>query len=202
MAPAPEEKMATVCQELDLLTLRLMDQLELLRNKRTSLNQLIEKGWLSLSQSRYSMGNKFVSSLQYKQDMAPSVVVLESCAPDGNTSFEVERASPTALMATKSVDHRAVEEIGATEPKLRHRKGPAETIQPTTTEPRGPGPAPAQDPLHWFGILVPQSLRQAQTTFREGIQLAAEVASLQSSVDCIQRRYGTLMAQKRKLQAS
>ncbi|CAH2317114.1 Hypothetical predicted protein [Pelobates cultripes] len=200
MAPASEEKMASVCQELDLLTLRLMDQLELLRNKRTSLNQLIEKGWLSLSQSRYSMGNKFVSSLQYKQDMAPSVVVLESCASDGKMAFEVERASAAALMATKSVDHRAVEEIGATEPKLRHRKGPAETIRPTTTEPRGP--APAQDPLHWFGILVPQSLRQAQTTFREGIQLAAEVASLQSSVDCIQRRYGTLMAQKRKLQAS
>lgn len=30
-------------------------------------------------------------------------------------------------------------------------------------------PNPGQDPLKWFGILVPQSLKQAQSSFKQGI---------------------------------
>lgn len=44
---------------------------------------------------------------------------------------------------------------------LRRRKGLTRTPEPE------PSPAP-QDPLNWFGILVPHSLRQAQASFREG----------------------------------
>jgi hypothetical protein len=40
-----------------------------------------------------------------------------------------------------------------------------------------------QDPLNWFGILVPHSLRQAQAGFRDGLQLAAGIASLQTLID-------------------
>lgn len=29
-------------------------------------------------------------------------------------------------------------------------------------------PNPGQDPLKWFGILVPQSLKQAQSLFKQG----------------------------------
>lgn len=29
-------------------------------------------------------------------------------------------------------------------------------------------PNPWQDPLKWFGILVPQSLKQAQSSFKKG----------------------------------
>jgi hypothetical protein len=44
---------------------------------------------------------------------------------------------------------------------LRRRKGP------TKTKELGSAVVP-QDPLNWFGILVPHSLRQAQASFRDG----------------------------------
>lgn len=44
---------------------------------------------------------------------------------------------------------------------LRRRKGPTKTPEPQSSE------AP-RDPLNWFGILVPHSLRQAQASFRDG----------------------------------
>lgn len=44
---------------------------------------------------------------------------------------------------------------------LRRRKGLPRTPEPDSS------PAP-QNPLKWFGILVPHSLRQAQASFREG----------------------------------
>lgn len=34
---------------------------------------------------------------------------------------------------------------------------------------------PQQDPLKWFGILVPQSLKQAQTSFKQGNMLYVHV---------------------------
>ncbi|KAJ1077067.1 hypothetical protein K5549_020848, partial [Capra hircus] len=58
---------------------------------------------------------------------------------------------------------------------LRRRKGLPRTPEPDSS------PAP-QNPLKWFGILVPHSLRQAQASFREGLQLAADMASLQSRI--------------------
>lgn len=36
-------------------------------------------------------------------------------------------------------------------------------------------PCPHQDPLKWFGILVPQNLKQAQVAFKEGKWKATKV---------------------------
>lgn len=38
--------------------------------------------------------------------------------------------------------------------------------QPWTEEEKK---APPRDPIRWFGILVPPSLREAQSTFRQGV---------------------------------
>ncbi|XP_057683984.1 coiled-coil domain-containing protein 115 isoform X2 [Corythoichthys intestinalis] len=39
--------------------------------------------------------------------------------------------------------------------------------------------SPQKNPLQWFGILVPQSLKQAQASFKQVIELSAEIATLQ-----------------------
>nr|ACQ58122.1 Coiled-coil domain-containing protein 115 [Anoplopoma fimbria] len=54
---------------LDEKLLCLMEQLELLEEKRAALNSLIEQGWFSMSKARYSMGNKHVSPLQYASEV-------------------------------------------------------------------------------------------------------------------------------------
>eukprot|EP00079_Xenopus_tropicalis_P020229 XP_012810927.1 PREDICTED: coiled-coil domain-containing protein 115 [Xenopus tropicalis] len=182
-------EVALLCGRLDALTLRLMEELESLRDKREALNQHIEQGWLCLSQARYSMGNKRVCSLHYRPDMAPLTLVQSRAAEEGHTQFHIKR---------QEAESQNVEEIGSLDqPGLRHRRGPTDPPKP----PRGHTESPGQDPLRWFGVLVPQSLRQAQSTFREGILLAAEVASLQSSVDTTQREWRLLLAEKQQLLA-
>uniref|UniRef100_A0A8C4YTB7 Vacuolar ATPase assembly protein VMA22 n=1 Tax=Gopherus evgoodei TaxID=1825980 RepID=A0A8C4YTB7_9SAUR len=91
-------------------------------------------------------------------------------------------------------------------PVLRQRKGPGKTAAPGP--PLGPAPksdsqrgALSQDPLTWFGILVSQSLRQAQSSFKEGILLAGEIASLQSDIEVTQAQYRALLERKRQLLA-
>nr|KAF6494014.1 coiled-coil domain containing 115 [Rousettus aegyptiacus] len=76
---------------------------------------------------------------------------------------------------------------------LRRRKGLTRTPEPD--------PSPAlQDPLNWFGILVPHSLRQAQASFREGLQLAADMASLQIRINWGQSQLRGLQEKLKQLE--
>ncbi|XP_006196121.2 coiled-coil domain-containing protein 115 isoform X2 [Vicugna pacos] len=151
--------------QLDSLLLQLLGDLEELEAKRAALNARVEEGWLSLSKARYNMGAKSVGPLQYASRMEPQVRVGTSEAQDALQKFWLVRAGT-----------QTPEEVGPREAALRRRKGLTRTPEPD------PSPAP-QDPLNWFGILVPHSLRQAQASFREGLQLAADMASLQSRIN-------------------
>nr|XP_004668239.2 coiled-coil domain-containing protein 115 [Jaculus jaculus] len=150
--------------ELDSLYLQLLGDLEELETKRAALNTRVEEGWLSLAQARYAMGAKSVGPLQYASRMEPQVCVSASEAQDGLQTFRVIKA-----------DSQTPEEVGPREAALRRRKGPTKTHEQES-------PAAPQDPLNWFGILVPHSLRQAQASFRDGLQLAADIASLQTRI--------------------
>ncbi|MBZ3869983.1 Coiled-coil domain-containing protein 115 [Sciurus carolinensis] len=111
------------------------------------------------------MGAKSVEPLQYASRMEPQVCVCASETQNGLQTFRVVRA-----------DTQTPEEVGPRESALRRGKGPTKTPEPE------PSAAP-QDPVNWFGILVPHSLRQAQTSFlQEGLQLAADIASLQTLI--------------------
>jgi len=54
-----------------------------------------------------------------------------------------------------------------------------------------------QDPLHWFGILVPMPLRQSQAAFRRAVGMACKVASLQIRLLDIRERYHVAVKSKR-----
>ncbi|XP_053452973.1 coiled-coil domain-containing protein 115 [Nycticebus coucang] len=160
--------------ELDSLLLQLLGDLEELEAKRAALNTRVEEGWLSLAKARYAMGAKSVGPLQYASCMEPQVCVRASEAQDGLQKFRVVKAGA-----------QTPEEVGPREEGLRRRKGPTKT--PVQESSEGP-----QDPLNWFGILVPHSLRQAQASFRDGLQLAADIASLQNRIDWGQSQFREL----------
>lgn len=48
-------------------------------------------------------------------------------------------------------------------------KGASSDKPPETTQPKKSDQNPQQDPLKWFGILVPQPLKQAQSSFKQGM---------------------------------
>jgi len=56
-----------------------------------------------------------------------------------------------------------------------------------------------QDPLHWFGILVPMSLRQCQSAFRHSIDVVCKIASLQAQLLDIREQYCTTLKAKHRL---
>ncbi|XP_069503673.1 coiled-coil domain-containing protein 115 [Ambystoma mexicanum] len=211
--------LADVCEELDRLLLHMMSELESLQSKRQSLNDLVEQGWFSLSQSRYAMGNKGVSSLQYGHQMEPLVRVSTSANEDGSCHFQMVCTESGKSDGPDSPEVPRLEEIGPKDQGLRRRKAPMKTDEPTPPEKLpasevelasaekadkikgADGLVSPQDPLKWFGILVPQSLKHAQNSFRQGVTLASEVAELQSSIEATRTKYQKLLLKKQQLLA-
>ncbi|XP_035500714.2 coiled-coil domain-containing protein 115 [Scophthalmus maximus] len=177
---------------LDARLLLFMEQLELLGEKRATLNSLIEQGWFSMSKARYSMGNKQVSALQYASEIEPLVCVHARTLGSGDVEFCTERV---AQSKESGKDVSSIEDIGPQEEGVRRRNKPKNVTPekeandeassekaPDVTPVRKSDQNPQQDPLKWFGILVPQSLKQAQSSFKQVIELSAEIAALQTTV--------------------
>ncbi|XP_072422668.1 coiled-coil domain-containing protein 115-like [Chiloscyllium punctatum] len=163
------------------------------------------------------MGNKWVSSLQYGPQMVPLARIDVSPNEDGHRSFKVERVDSGERTRAGGVeeDQKEVLEVGA-QGQVRRRKTRwgaqegqrlksdgelASDSQALEERPAGHGGRhqPGQDPLRWFGVLVPRSLRDAQAAFKEAMELAAEVATLQSSLVSAKAEYQALLRQKHKL---
>ncbi|XP_068996397.1 coiled-coil domain-containing protein 115 [Embiotoca jacksoni] len=179
---------------LDEKLLRFMDQLELLEEKRAALNSLIEQGWFSMTKARYSMGNKQVSALQYASEIEPLVCVNARTLDNGEVEFCTERPEQTYTKESKK-DQPSIQDIGPQEQAVRRRNKPKKDSTekeasedasskkgPEVNPVRKSDQNPQQDPLKWFGILVPQSLKQAQSSFKQVIELSAEIAVLQAAV--------------------
>ncbi|KAM4611132.1 coiled-coil domain-containing protein 115 [Polymixia lowei] len=184
---------------IDEKLLRFMDQLELLEEKRATLNSLIEQGWFSISKARYSMGNKQVSSLQYASQSDPLICVQARTLDNGGAEFCIKRITQKSHMGSGK-DAECVEDIGPKEGVRRRIKSKTDVTEKEESDkancetsstkmelpevlPVTKGDQnPQQEPLKWFGILVPQSLKQAQSSFKQVIELSAEIATLQSAV--------------------
>ncbi|KAM6925203.1 coiled-coil domain-containing protein 115 [Xenentodon cancila] len=173
---------------LDEKLLRFMDQLELLEEKRATLNSLIEQGWFSITKARYSMGNKQVSALQYASEMEPLVRVQVRSLDNGEVEFCTEKPAQKCSKEPVIDVPAPVEDIGATEGVRRRNLPKTDMPDKPPTEDRNTERGQKreqnrqQEPLKWFGILVPQSLKQAQSSFKQVIELSAEIAALQIAV--------------------
>nr|XP_020472349.1 coiled-coil domain-containing protein 115 isoform X2 [Monopterus albus] len=110
---------------LDEKLLRFMDQLELLEEKRVTLNSLIEQGWFSLSKARYSMGNKQVSALQYASEIEPLVCIHARTQDSGEVEFCTEKVTGCQ---ESGKDVRSIEDIGPQEVGVRKRNKPKKHI--------------------------------------------------------------------------
>ena len=157
------------------------------------------QGYFSMAKARYAMGAQTVGALQYDTVMSALVHVR----PNPETVLHDETVSPTEECFEFKVERiqlgkvdnshtSQLEETVREESHLRRRKpvsaeGHSVEDLPPVEEEEGKeekgvreGELP-KDPLKWFGILVPQSLRHSQQCFIHGIDLFFILATTSST---------------------
>ena len=133
-----------------------------------------------MAKARYAMGAQTVGALQYDTVMSalvhvrPSLEILSHHEMEECFEFQVERIQPG------KVDKSHTSQLE--ESHLRRRKPlsanehsvedlpPAEEERAEEEKEGVREGEPPKDPLKWFGILVPQSLRHSQQCFIQGKQ--------------------------------
>lgn len=212
--------MEDVCSDLDKLTVAFFDNLELLREKREHLNGAIRDGHLNLSKARYSMGNKSVGTLQYSHKMDCALYHVRDDFPDeqpveSSVAFELLKTSPGRhIEKPESVSDDIAETksfIRRRKPEKRDSPGKDEDLETSAIEEFSlsrPKETPVassrnscvQDPIKWFGILVPGCLKAGQRDFQKAIELSCEVVNLEAKAREIIGKFEVLKVRKLELQ--
>ncbi|XP_066285222.1 coiled-coil domain-containing protein 115-like [Branchiostoma lanceolatum] len=211
-------ELQTVCERLDKLVVELFDKLEDLTAARKRMDDHLKQGFFNLAKARYSLGVKGVGQIQYAAIMDPLVHVHVS-EEDGCNKFNLDRIIPnkSSSGAVKKVS------FDDQESKVRRRhtgRGDEENDEQKEGFDEGEedeevaelsrgveelelrqvaNPHSLQDPLRWFGILVPPCLRHGQHSFSQVVAQSCQVANLQSQIDQLRLEYRQLLLQKQQL---
>lgn len=207
--------MDDICSQLDQLTIEFFDVLEQLHEKREYLNAAIRDGHLNLSKARYSMGNKSVGALQYSHKMDHALYHIESVyseeqSVDTCVAFELKKSSPGKVMKPSKADTDEKDEERNVLRRRKPQRSDSLTDEITgieelslSKEEKLPFESSSngcvQDPLKWFGILVPGCLRTGQKNFQSAIELSCEMVNLEIKLKKIIEKFKALGTRKREL---
>lgn len=210
--------MDDICSELDQLTLEFFDNLELLQEKRERLNSAIRDGHLNLSKARYSMGNKSVGALQYNHKMDFALYHVEDGWPKEQSEsmtcmFKLQKSLPgKGVEPSKSIvddsdqDKNVLRRRNSRRPDgLRENSDEISGFEELNLSKEeklpldGSSNGCIQDPIKWFGILVPGCLKTGQKNFQSAIELSCEVVNLEAKLSEIIDKFKVLKTRKTKL---
>ena len=196
-------------EKLDQLLLEFFEKLETVEELRRDLTNAMRNGFLAMSKARYSMGNKAVGEMQYAKNMTASTLVLEG-DNDANklTSDFGSFVVSFDAGATKNEMPKGVEILVKNDqkPVLRQR-GAGKSQEPAGAgigekcEEKFASGKKSKDPLKWFGVLVPSSLKDCQKDFKTACRLSCEVAQLEQELGRIMNDYEQLKERKRVVQS-
>lgn len=206
--------MEDICCDLDQLTGEFFDNLERLNEKREYLNAAIRDGHFNLSKARYSMGNKSVGALQYSHKMDCALYHIgdvDSKEKFDNTcvTFELDKFLPGKAMQASKADIDEKDEERNVLRRRKPQKSDSLTEEITGIEElslskddklslEGSINGCVQDPLKWFGILVPGCLRTGQKNFQTAIELSCEMVNLETKLKEIIEKFKALKTRKRE----
>ncbi|XP_074662063.1 vacuolar ATPase assembly protein VMA22-like [Tubulanus polymorphus] len=199
-----------ICEALDNIACKYFETLEELNETRDEIHISMKDGFLYMSKSRYSMGNKWVRADQYNTKMKSDSKVSVALSED-KFGIICTRYEPFAVMDAIASDTCTKNDSG-----LRKRKntnfdhivkansnGIAEDFAGLTVHGNSNDDKQEveiqKDPITWFGLLVPQALRRCQTQFKDAIMFIPRIASLQARLIYLRNIFHELTKQKVEL---
>ncbi|KAJ3057578.1 Methionine adenosyltransferase 2 subunit beta [Rhizophlyctis rosea] len=192
-----------VLEKLDMILVAMMDLVDEYTALQESCGKLLNGAFFNLAQAKYAIGPSRLTQYQYDLRMQSSAII-ETNEADAETTFTLERKKPTANKPSsvttekKNTDSlRQRTNRGKTEDETTKENDPpvvqseAGASKPTETK-KSERKGPIEDPLNWFGVLVPTPLRTAQTEFRQGLNTMVALANVARRLNELCNKYDKL----------
>lgn len=184
--------------QLDSLWISYLNYLDAYTTAQKTLQKHVSAGYLSLAKANFNTRDgirRYGQDYYHDGAIATKRAAISYHEEDSKPSVEITQWSPPSTKSDgESEDTVEVERTGEKEEDVKQLPSPPGTPQPVTDESNDKGDAKADyppaekpqqkttlesDPLRWFGILIPQPLRSAQTNFSSAVDecVAAAVNS-------------------------
>ena len=215
-----EDDLDVTSEKLDELLKKFLVEWSKYRALMTSLSNCMKNGFLSVSKAKYSMGISAVSELQIPDDefqplveVRPFEIDHENGVDHTCSSFELIRSTPSKQLKNQQFkdgsgspgsvggvrkrfvskkENSAIDEVTVANNDSNDMKTLEVDKSQASSDSR-------PDPLRWFGLLVPTSLRQGQNYFKAAVGSSVELTNLKLKLDAIIDEYMQLKERKRQL---
>ncbi|XP_063410238.1 coiled-coil domain-containing protein 115-like [Mytilus trossulus] len=203
MSEKKPSTMDAVNKRLDEVLVEFFECVGELYQEQADLENIMKSGFLMMSRARYNMGAKSVGVSQYDENnmKASKVVLVTEKDDDDDDDDDCVDKMFELVNANSCLDESLKDPVSE---GLRQRKSGGkdnvETIGSENveqlTQKNSNNTKNYKDPIKWFGVLVPQSLRQSQAYFKQATDSVIKVSNLKSKVIHLKEQYKTLQKEK------
>lgn len=182
-----DNHLSIVCRELDDMAIRMLRLMKEYIDAKIALEELIKSGSLHLAKSRYIMGNKSVSILQLPTEESSEFTASTRVTKSNENNVEDQICFKLSKITLKDVTESAS--------KLRSRNPKNKNIH-SDEQDDVDCEISIPDPLKWFGVLVPQNMRQAQASFSKALEYVIQCTNIQIEMDHLKKEYNLKIKEK------
>lgn len=207
------------CERLDVLALTFIETLEHILQHQNRLETILSDGNWLMAKSRSIMGQKAVGELQVPSGneslFASAKIDVDTSllgSTDKSEMFTLVNSCGKQTDHKQALDHtsmvrRRKPETLSTVDSVQSADSSGDNISLKTSEDRdsrladsnNDSTSPRRDPITWFGILVPQSLRECQQHYKTAVEVTVHLVNLQKKLLDLKKEYRELMKVKQEL---
>ena len=169
--------------ELDSIAMHLLTLSQDLIKAKLDMEEQTILGFTGITQSRSAMGGRAnVSQLQFPSEESTDFTARFKTSRDnqkfdkGDTNFNYFSLEDNNV---NQVVHDLDSKLG-----IQNRKNKNDDDKDDDNPKQKKGANLSKDPLKWFGLLVPPTLRQTQGTFMKALELSIDCVNIQSQIEC------------------
>ena len=172
-----------VNDELDSLSYQLLVLSQDLIQVKLQLEEQSKLGFIGLAQSRKLMGgSNSVSHLQIPSEDSTDFIARFKTKKEEQKCYSGDATFDYFSLQDGNIE-QLVEELDS-DLVLNQRKKQDDTEETEANSCNKKKNLPeAKDPIKWFGVLVPNSLRQTQGAFVKALELSVDCANIQSQIN-------------------
>ncbi|GBL95011.1 hypothetical protein AVEN_187518-1 [Araneus ventricosus] len=194
------EEFKILCRKLDELSISILKTLQSIMVERKYLDANLKEGYINMAKARYLMRGQKIGILQVNNsnliatfkissylDVDEGVEYLnykvdEDSLPEKDVNLKFRTVNAEKQLVDDQTSDSATDEVDSQTEGLRTSKDSMHSN--------------SSDPLKWFGVLVPESLRTCQSRFKQSACTALNITSLHNKLRELQKEYNTLKSQK------
>lgn len=183
------EELQEVNQKLDAKLISFFETLSSLYQEQEKLNDQMKDGFWNMSRARYNMGVRFVGMDQIHEERMQALTKVK-VEEEGTDVFEGYSS------LSVSEENIQVETVGLRKRNVGQSPEPSPPLvspDPSTKTKR------QHNPIKWFGVLVPPSLRQCQNQFKSSVETTIAVANLKQKLMQLKSEYVNLQKKKAEM---